>query len=78
MNKVIFKNRLFLRDIPEMERKEHGMGKKPTEAQLRTMEMKEHQLKSKPTMSEILKMERKEHERGGKLIIGKGYKGRAR
>lgn len=79
MNKVIFKNRLFLRDIPEMERKEHGLGKKPTQAQLRTMEQKEHQLKKKPTMSEILKMERKEHERGdNKLVIGRGYKGRAR
>lgn len=78
MNKVIFKNRLFLRDIPEMERKEHGLGKKPTQAQLRTMEQKEHQLKRKPTMSEILKMERKEHERDGKLIVGRGHEGRAR
>lgn len=78
MNKHIFKSRLYLRDIPEMERKEHGLKKNPTKAELLTMEQKEHQLKRKPTMSELLKMERAEHERNGKLIVGRGHEGRAR
>jgi hypothetical protein len=78
MNKHIFKSRLFLRDIPAMERKEHGLKENPTRAELLTMEQKEHQLKRKPTMSELLKMERAEHERNGKLIVGRGHEGRAR
>ena len=77
MNKHIFHNRLFMRDIPSMERLEHGLSKTPSKAQILSMEMKEHGLKQKPTMSQLLKMERKEHERDGKLIVGKGYKGRA-
>jgi hypothetical protein len=78
MNKHLFHNRLYMRDIPGMERKEHGLKKNPTRAELLTMEQKEHQLKRKPTMSELLKMERAEHERDGKLIVGRGHEGRAR
>lgn len=78
MNKNINHPHLYIRDLQEIERKEHGMAKKPTRAQLSVMEQREHGLKRKPTMSEIMKMERKEHVKGDSIVIGKGYKGRAR
>lgn len=78
VNKNINHPRFFMRDLQEVERKEHGMAKKPTRGQLPAMEQREHGLKRKPTMSEIMKMERKEHVKGDSIVIGKGYKGRAR
>lgn len=58
-----------------IEKKEHGMSKKPTSAQMPKMEMKEHGLKKPPTRAQIMKMENKEHIKGGKVVIGKGFKG---
>ena len=78
MNKNINHPHLFMRDLLNVERKEHGMSTRPTKAQLATMEMKEHKLSRKPSMSHIMKMEREEHVKGDKIVIGKGYKGRAR
>ena len=78
MNKNINSTRFFMRNLPSIERKEHGMSTKPTKAQLATMEMKEHKLSRKPSMSQIMKMERKEHVKGDKIVVGKGYEGRAR
>ena len=78
MNKHLFHRNLYLRDLPGIERREHGLKENPTKAELLTMEQKEHQLKRQPTMSELLKMERLEHERDGKIIIGRGHEGRAR
>jgi len=46
--------------------------------QLPAMEIKEHGLKRKLSMSDLMKMERKEHVKGNKIVVGKGYKGRAR
>jgi pantothenate synthetase len=78
MNKNINHPRFFMRDLQNVERKEHGMAKTPTKAQLPAMEMKEHGIKKKPTMSEIMKIERKEHVKGNKVVVGKGYMGRAK
>lgn len=70
---------LFALALSEIERKEHGLKKAPTKAQMQQMEKKEHGLKRTPSMSEIMMMERKEHIKpNGDVIIGKGYKGRAR
>jgi hypothetical protein len=79
MNKNINHAQTFTRDLPDIERREHGMKKTPTKAQMKKMEMKEHGLKRAPSMSQIMMMERKEHiQPNGNVIIGKGYKGRAR
>jgi hypothetical protein len=46
---------------------------------MQQMEKKEHVLKRTPSMSEIMRIERKEHIKpNGNVIVGKGYKGRAR
>jgi len=79
MNKNINHAQTFTRDLPEIERQEHGMKKAPTRAQMQQMEKKEHGFKKTPSMSQMMGIERKEHLRpGGKVVIGKGYKGRAR
>ena len=79
MNKNINHAQTFTRDLPDIERREHGLKKAPTKAQMQQMEKKEHGLKRTPSMSEIMMMERKEHIKpDGNVIIGKGYKGRAR
>jgi hypothetical protein len=78
VNKNINRRQLFIRNLLEIEGKEHGMAKKPTRAQLPAMEQREHGLKRKPTMSQIMKMEAKEHIKGDSIVIGKGYKGRAK
>jgi hypothetical protein len=70
---------IFMRDLPDLEKREHGLKKAPTKAQMQQMEKKEHGLKRTPSMSEIMMMERKEHIKpDGNVIVGKGYKGRAR
>lgn len=70
---------LFALALSEIEQLEHGLKKAPTKAQMQQMEKKEHGLKRTPSMSEIMMMERKEHIKpNGDVIIGKGYKGRAR
>ena len=79
MNKNINHAQTFTRDLPDIERREHGMKKTPTKGQMQKMEMKEHGFKTAPSMSQIMGVERKEHLRpGGKVVIGKGYKGRAK
>ena len=79
MNKNINHAQTFTRDLPDIERREHGLKKAPTKAQMQKMEMKEHDFKTPPSMSQIMGVERKEHLRpGGKIVVGKGYKGRAR
>jgi hypothetical protein len=79
MNKNINHAQTFQKDLPDIERREHGLKKAPTKAQMQKMEMKEHGFKSPPSMSQIMGVERKEHLRpGGKVVIGKGYKGQAR
>lgn len=70
---------LYMTDLPDLERREHGLKKAPTKAEMQKMEKKEHGLKRTPSMSKILMMERKEHVKSdGKIIVGRGYKGRAR
>ena len=70
---------IFMQELPDLERREHGLKKAPTKAQMQQMEKKEHGLKYTPSMSEIMGVERKEHLRpGGRVVIGKGYKGRAK
>ena len=78
MNKNINHPQFFMRDLLNVERKEHGMSTKPTKSKLATMEMKEHKLSRRPSMSQIMKMERAEHVKGDKIVVGKGYEGRAR
>lgn len=79
MNKNINHAQTFQRDLPDIERREHGLKKAPSKAQMQKMEMKEHGLKRAPSMSQIMMMERKEHIKpDGNVIIGRGYKGRAR
>jgi len=79
MNKNINHAQTFMRDLPDIERREHGLKTAPTKAQMQQMEKKEHGLKRTPSMSEIMKIERKEHIKpDGNVIIGRGYKGRAR
>lgn len=79
MNKNINHAQTFTRDLPDIERREHGLKKAPTKAQMQKMEMKEHGFKTLPSMSQIMGVERKEHLRpGGRVVIGKGYKGRAK
>lgn len=79
MNKNINHAQTFQRDLPDIERREHGLKKAPSKAQMQKMEMKEHGLKRVPSMSQIMMMERKEHIKpDGNIIIGRGYKGRAR
>lgn len=73
MNKHI--NKLSWSGMLGIEKKEHGLSKKPTSAQMPKMEMKEHGLKKPPTRAQIMKMENKEHIKGGKIVIGKGFKG---
>jgi hypothetical protein len=69
----------FGRYLPDLERREHGLKKTPTNAQMQVMEKKEHGLKRTPSMGQIMMMERKEHiQPDGNVIVGKGYKGRAR
>ena len=70
---------IFMRDLPDIERREHGLKKAPTKAQMQQMEKKEHGLKYTPSMSEIMRIERKEHIKpNGDVVIGTGYKGRAK
>lgn len=79
MNKNINQPQTFMRDLPNIERREHKLKKSPIKAQMQKMEMKEHGMKKTPSMSQIMGIERKEHLRsGGKVVIGKGYKGRAK
>lgn len=79
MNKNINHAQTFTRDLPDIERREHGLKKAPTKAQMQKMEMKEHGFKTLPSMSQIMGVERKEHLRPeGRVVIGKGYKGRAK
>jgi hypothetical protein len=68
-----------MRDLPDIERREHGLKKAPTKAQMQQMEKKEHGLKRTPSMSEIIKIEMKEHIKpNGDVVIGRGFKGMAR
>lgn len=68
-----------MRDLPDVERREHGLKKTPTKAEMQQMEKKEHGLKRTPSMAEIMKIEMKEHIKpNGDVVIGRGYKGRAR
>jgi hypothetical protein len=70
---------IFMRDLPDVERREHGLKKTPTKAEMQQMEKKEHGLKRTPSMAEIMKIEMKEHIKpNGDVVIGRGYKGRAR
>lgn len=70
---------LFALTLAEIERNEHGLKKAPSKAQMQQMEKKEHGLKYTPSMSEIMRIERKEHiKSNGDVVIGKGYKGRAK
>ena len=79
MNKNINHAQTFTRDLPDIERREHGLKKAPTKAQMQKMEMKEHGFKTLPSMSQIMGVERKEHIKpNGNVVIGKGYKGRAK
>ncbi len=79
MNKNINHAQLFMRDLPDIERREHGLKKTPTKAQMQQMEKKEHGLKRTPSMAEIMKIEMKEHIKpNGDVVIGRGFKGRAR
>ena len=73
MNKHI--NSLSWSGLLGIEKKEHGLKSKPSGAELRKMEMKEHGLSKAPTKTQIMAMEKKEHLKGGKVVIGKGYKG---
>lgn len=77
MLKNINHRHIFMQDLPDLERREHGLKKAPTKAQMQQMEKKEHGLKYTPSMSEIMRIERKEHiKSNGHVVIGKGYKGR--
>jgi hypothetical protein len=79
MLKNINHRHLYLQEIEELERNEHGLKKTPTKQQMQKMEMKEHGLKRAPSMSEIMRMETKEHVKSnGDVVVGRGYKGRAR
>jgi len=79
MNKNINHAQTFTRDLPDIERQEHGLKKTPSRAQMAKMEAKEHGMKKAPSWSQILGMERKEHIKpNGDVVIGRGYKGRAR
>ena len=70
---------LSMRELPDIERREHGLKKAPTKAQMQQMEKKEHGLKYTPSMSQLMRIERKEHIKpNGKVVIGEGYKGRAK
>jgi hypothetical protein len=43
------------------------------------MEKKEHGLKKTPSMSQLMQMEMKEHIKpNGNVIVGRGFKGRAK
>lgn len=79
MNKNINHAQLFMRDLPDIERREHGLKKAPTKTQMQQMEKKEHGLKRTPSMAEIMKIEMKEHIKpNGDVVIGRGFKGKAR
>jgi hypothetical protein len=70
---------IFMRDLPNLERREHGMKKTPTKAEMLQMEKKEHGLKKTPSMSQLMQMEMKEHIKpNGNVIVGRGFKGRAK
>jgi hypothetical protein len=70
---------IFMRDLPDLERREHGMKKTPTKAEMLQMEKKEHGLKKTPSMSQLMQMEMKEHIKpNGNVIVGRGFKGRAK
>jgi len=79
MLKNINHPQLNMRNLLELEKREHGLKKTLTKTQMQQMEKKEHGLKHTPSMSEIMRIERKEHIKpDGNVTIGKGYKGRAR
>lgn len=68
-----------MQDLPDIERREHGLKKAPTKAHMQQIEKKEHGLKYTPSMSQLMRIERKEHIKpNGKVVIGEGYKGRAK
>ena len=70
---------IFMRDLHDLERREHGMKKTPTKAEMLQMEKKEHGLKKTPSMSQLMQMEMKEHIKpNGNVIVGRGFKGRAK
>lgn len=79
MNKNIDHPTFYERKLPDIERREHGLKKTPTKAKMQQMEKKEHGLKKTPSMSQLMKMEMKEHIKpNGNVIIGRGFKGRAK
>jgi hypothetical protein len=70
---------LFATLLPNLERREHGMKKTSTKTEMLQIEKKEHGLKKTPSMSELMKMEMKEHIKpNGNVIVGRGFKGRAK
>jgi hypothetical protein len=70
---------IFMRNLPDLERREHGMKKTPTKTEMLQMEKKEHGLKKTPSMSQLMQMEMKEHIKpNGNVIVGSGFKGRAK
>lgn len=70
MNKHI--NRLSMRDMLGVERKEHGLAKTPTMQQARSNEMQEHKLKSKPSAAKMQQAEALEHGTSGGPLSVKG------
>ena len=79
MLKNINHRHMYLTEIAQLERSEHGLKKAPTKQEMQQMEKKEHGLKRTPSMSQIMMMENKEHVKAnGDVIVGKGYKERAR
>jgi hypothetical protein len=87
MNKHI--NRLSMRDLLGVERKEHGLKEPQTMAQQRQMEKKEHNLKGTPSTAKVMAAESAEHYPGMGGISVKGtaasrqkataiYKGKAK
>ena len=79
MLKNINHRHIFMRELPDLERREHGLKKAPTKVEMLKMEKKEHGLKKTPSMSQLMEVEMKEHIKpNGNVIVGKGYKERAR
>jgi len=70
MNKHI--NRLSMRDLLGVERKEHGLKEPQTMAQQQQMEKKEHNLKGTPTRAKVMAAESAEHYVGMGSISSKG------
>ena len=70
MNKHI--NRLSMRDMLGVERKEHGLKQPQTMAQQRQMEKKEHNLKGTPSTAKVMAAEQAEHFVGMGSISSKG------